>query len=485
MSRLGNQAAVLSIARLANYGLMLVSPMILVRILSVTDFGHYREFLVYTSLLIAFAGFNVNDSLLYFIPAHTRSKWRIVRQTVILVACSSTAIVALVVALDWMLKGALIGAYLIPTAIYVLLSVNVDFWEFYWLSEHRSLPVFFYTTGRLLARMAVVIAAAVTTHRVITIVWLLIALEGVRLTASTIAWRLRTKGSQQPVPGLWRDQLKFCMPWGVAVIFAMLSRNLGNIAVVKWLGAAPLAYYTIGLYGEPIIVAFRNSVSFVLLPEMVRRGAAASDQRLAMWGRGIVVNCILLFPMIVLLIRYAEPLIVTVFGAAYRPSVVVLQLYALVILRECFDMTLPLRSANRTSPLVQSSLVGLLVNAVTLFFLMPIVGIAGGAIGLAAGGFAEVIYLGWCIAAASKVALPRLLPWRSIGKVGLAALSAGCVVWSDVWTRALGFPGVVVASAVYIATFGSLLWLFRLPEAELIWDWAMRAARLGAARPAA
>ena len=41
MAGVGNRAAVLTLARLANYGLMLVSPVILVRLLTVAQFGRY------------------------------------------------------------------------------------------------------------------------------------------------------------------------------------------------------------------------------------------------------------------------------------------------------------------------------------------------------------------------------------------------------------------------------------------------------------
>jgi O-antigen/teichoic acid export membrane protein len=483
MSRLGNQAAVLSMARLANYGLMLLSPMILVRILPVAAFGRYREFLVYTSLLIAFAAFNINDSLLYFIPAHAQSRWRIIQQSTILVACSSFAIVAFAIALDLALKGALIGNFLFPTAIYVLLFVNVDFWESSWLADHRPVPVFLYTTGRLLARMIVVVVAAITTHNIATIVWSLIALESVRLAGSVIAWKVSSKiEDRQPLTNLWRAQLQFCMPWGTAVVLAMTSRNLGNIVVVKLLGTAALAYYTIGLYGEPIIAAIRNSLSTVLLPQMVRQGSSSTEERLRVWRRGIVVNCVILFPLVIVLARYAEPLILRVFGGSYRPSVLVLQIYTLVILRECFDMTLPLRSANRTMPLVQSSVVGLLVNVVCLIFLVPRAGIAGAALSLVAAGFAEAIYLGWCVARVSKISMARLLPWGVIAKVALAAIVAGAVILSNVWTKSMGFFGLALGSVVYMTAFWLLLWLLRVPEAGLLWGWATRALRIGASK---
>ena len=73
MSGLGRRAVILSVAQLSNYGLQVISPIVLVHLLSVADFGQYREFLVYGTLLNAFASFSINDSLLYFVARHPDS----------------------------------------------------------------------------------------------------------------------------------------------------------------------------------------------------------------------------------------------------------------------------------------------------------------------------------------------------------------------------------------------------------------------------
>jgi len=471
MSRLARQAVVLSIARMANFGLMLLSPVILVRILPVAQFGQYREFLVYTSLLIVYAAFNINDSLLYFIPSHSASSWRVVRQTTVLVARTSCAIVALVVVLDLLFKGALIGHFLIPTALYALLFVNLDFWEWYWLANHRPAPVFIYTAGRLIARMLVVIIAATFSHDVTVIVWSLIALEGARLVGSAIAWKVSAVPNEPPAaPGLWREQLRYCLPWGVAMVIGTTTRNLGNIAIVKWLGAVSLAYYTIGLYGEPIIVTVRNSISTVLLPEMVRKNATGSGDRLEIWGRATVYNCIVLFPIAVLLVRFAEPVIAATFGNAYRPAAPVLQVYGLVVVRECFDLTLPLRAANRTTPLVYSTLIGLVVGAAALAVFVPRIGIVGGVSALAVSSTSEAIFLGILVARMSGVSAAKLAPWRTIATVAAAAILAGVATWSRIWNAVPGFLGVICASLVYAALFGLLLKLFRVRELQFLVD---------------
>src|SRR4051812_47498156 len=99
----------------------------LVRLISVRQFGEYREFVLYASLLQSFAAFTIPDGLLYFIPKHPDSPWRVVRQSVALTAIASIAVVAGMVVLDFVMGGTLVGAFLLPLALYALFMVNLDF----------------------------------------------------------------------------------------------------------------------------------------------------------------------------------------------------------------------------------------------------------------------------------------------------------------------------------------------------------------------
>jgi O-antigen/teichoic acid export membrane protein len=387
------------------------------------------------------------------------------------VARISFAVVAVAVVLDVLLKGSLIGHLLAPTAIYVLLFVNIDFWEWYWLANHRPGPVFIYTAGRLVVRMLVVIAAASLSHNVMVIIWSLIALEGARLTVSAIAWKASITPNEPPAAkNLWREQLRYCLPWGLAMVIGTTTRNLGNIAIVKWLGTVSLAYYTIGLYGEPVITTLRNSISTVLLPEMVKRSGTDAAGRLEIWGRATVYNCIILFPIAVLVFRFAAPLIGVTFGKAYLPAAPVLQVYGLVIVRECFDLTLPLRAANRTTPMIYSTLIGLVVGAICLTLLVPRLGILGGVSALVISSTSEAVFLSILIGRMSGVSAARIVPWRTVFTVAAAAGLAGIVTWSRIWVAVPSFLGVICASVVYAAAFVLLLRLFRVTELQQVWD---------------
>lgn len=154
-----------------NQGLILITPVILVRLLTVEEFGRYREFLLYVGLLTALCAFGINNSLLYFIPSRENSARQMLRQSTLLTLLSSVTIIGVMLLLNGLLNGAVVGAFALPVAVYVLLFVNLDFWEFYWLARRRALPVFAYTTGRLVARIAVVIIAARLSHDVNVIIW--------------------------------------------------------------------------------------------------------------------------------------------------------------------------------------------------------------------------------------------------------------------------------------------------------------------------
>src|ERR1044072_8320586 len=209
MSGVGGRAAVISITRLMNQGLLLISPMLLTRLLSVEQFGEYREFLLYASVLDVLAGFNVFTSLLRFVAHQPEHRQQYVDQALLMVFGSSTLVIAGTALLNWIFHGALVGDYMLQLGLFLFVYTNLDYWENMWLAQRRVGAVFAYTTGRLAARIATVVTAAWLTSDVQVIIWSLITLEAVRFVASLIAWaRYRQHGRPRLQSG-WREQLRF------------------------------------------------------------------------------------------------------------------------------------------------------------------------------------------------------------------------------------------------------------------------------------
>jgi O-antigen/teichoic acid export membrane protein len=379
--------------------------------------------------------------------------------------------------IDRLSGGHVVGPLLLPLCAFTLLSSNLDFWDYYWVATDRAALVFVYSAARLGARVAVATVTAAVTHDVMTIIWALVALEGVRLVGVAVVVAIVGRSSAEPkLDDPWREQLRYCLPSGAASVLAMLNRNLSSLVVAKALGVVALAQYSIGRYGEPVVETLRNSVSSVVLPEMVRRDRGGRDAALALWQQATVVNTILLFPVIVLIERYARPLIVLVFGRAYAEAAVVLQLYMLVVVRECFDFAPALRARNRTRPLVESNVASIIACGVLLAIFVPVAGVAGAMLAFAIGAWIDAAWLTYRTKRHYGVGFRELIPWSSIGRVAAAALIAGSVLMTSAWRDLLGAGGMVLAAAVYVAVFCLLVLAMKVSEGYALLHWVRRLA---------
>jgi O-antigen/teichoic acid export membrane protein len=472
MRGMAHQAAVLAVSRIANYGLMIISPLVLVRFLTVTDFGRYREFLLYATLLQTTAAFGIYESLLYFVPHHPESMWRVVRATASLVAAVSVAVVAVFLVIDFLVPGGLVGPYLVPVVVYVLLFVNLDFWETLWVATRRPQWVLVYSGGRLMARMLVVVCVAVLTKSVAAIIGSLLVLEALRLAGALVAWTALDQARREPpIAHIRREQLRFCVPYGFSSLLAMLTRNLGNLVIVRYLGTVALAQLTIGSYGDPIILAVRNSITEVLLPELVRRVKHSREEALRLFHRTTVISCVLLFPAAVVVTWYAEPLVLAAFGPAYRPAIPVLQWYALLIVRSCFDFSPLLRALNKTNSFVPIGVADLLALGLALAVLLPLTGIVGAIIAQIVARVVDFILFGLVVNRLYGCGWRGLLRWTAVAKVGVCAVGGAVIAFGITFQSRATLLGAACGSVLYGVVFTALLLATRVEEAATVIQW--------------
>ena len=471
MVGIAKQAVVVSLSRFANYGLVLISPIILVRLLTVGEFGRYREFLVYSSVLASIAAFGIFYSLLYFVPADPDRSWQYVRQTTQLTAVTSFAVIFCVIVADFATGGTVIGKQLWPVAMYVLVFTNIDFWESLWLATRRPIAVFAYTSGRLVSRMLVVISLAYVFHRVEIVIWGLVALESVRLAASAVAWKLAapTLGTPAPQPGDWSRMLTYCLPMGGSNLLSMSNRYAASIFVAKAMGPVALAHYTIGTYVEPIIITLRNSLSDALLPAIVNRGNRSREEAVALWQRGTVVAAILLLPIGCLIERYADTLIVTAFSSTYQAAVPVMRIFLIVLIRECFDFPMALKAINKTRYFLYGDVAAIAVNLALLVALVPTWGLIGVTTAYVASSWLQGIYLGWCTTKFYGIPVRKFIPWAELSKVTLAAALPLALTYGSYLTDHFRLFGVIAGSILYLPAYALLLRLLHVREANTLY----------------
>ena len=478
MASLTKQALVISSARLLNQGLMVISPLILVRLLTVDDFGLYREFLLYASVVGNLAAFSFPNSLLYFVGREPGSAWVFVNRIVLGVGVTSLIAVFAFAALSALLPEPLVEGRLVLCAAYVLFYTNVDFWEFLWFSQKRPVAVFAYTSGRLAARLLVVVSAAWLTGDIDIILWALLLMEGCRLAISLYFWnRMRQENKSPPPNSGWREMLEFCVPSGLAVFVTTLSSSLSGIFVDQALGTVALAQFVIGGYVFMSIFPLRNALSDVLLPEMAAKGDAVANGWLPIWRRSVVIVAVTLMPVAVGLARYSEEFIGFVFSEKYLGAKPVFLAYCVLIALSCFDLAVVYRAINRTRAMLAATVVTVSVNLLSLVFLVPRLGMHGAAIALVA---AHVVALAFAVVQVSRlisVPVSAFLPFRELGKILLAAVIASGALIANSGPGNASAVQVVVSVGVFFAVYALALKWLKLEE----FSWFLRV--LGARLP--
>ena len=376
---------------------------------------------------------------------------------------SSTLVAAGALLLNAAFGGSLLGAHPWAVVIYVWLFTNFDFWEPLLIAEKQAYRVWGYTTGRLVCRLLVVTVAAALTKDVSVIVWSLVGYEALRMLLSARVWHARNRaaGVGTGTGGSWREQLRYCAPFGSALIVSQLNASMGGLFVTKLLGPAALAQFAIGAYAQPIVTVLRNSLSDVLLGEMAARRLKGDDDLLTLWRRSTVVTAILLVPLGVVLARFADTIVITLFSPAYQPAVIVFQVYVLALLRETFDFGIPLRALNRTAPILRTNLLAIVVNAALMAFMVPAWGLAGAAVALILSRIVEGTYLARELTRAFNLRLRDLARWSDLGKIVAAAAAAGAVLFLPLWS---GLLGVLGGAAAFGLAYVFLLRLARIPE---------------------
>jgi O-antigen/teichoic acid export membrane protein len=453
-----HSSLVLTFARLTNYAVMLVTPLVLVRMLDVTTYGQYREFLLYATVLVAILALAIRDNLMYVVPRQPESAETAVSQTIgMLLVTSTLGMLIFLVGRDWFMAKASFD-FAMPLMLYVFFFINFDVVENYWLARQQARHVLIYSTLRILARVIVVVGATYYFGDLKSILYCTVVLEILKsLVCIYLLWRLRLLTLRIDRP-LLMEQLRFIAPLSAAGLLFFLNEKAGQLYVSTVLGASALAIYTVGTYQLPIVAIIRSAVSDTLFPEMVRHAANDSTEGLDLWRLANVYYCFLAFPFFMVLFVFADLFIVTLFTEAYREATGVFQIALLVMIRQCFEMGTPLRAANANRHVLWGNVIAIVVHLPLLFVLSNAIGILGAAVAWLVADFTISAYLASRIMERYDIPVSGLALWPQIFKLALAATLA-----LPPLLLAVGLSdGSLLAAFTASLAFGGLyIWLVR------------------------
>src|SRR5689334_7993186 len=133
MSSFVSRGAVLASARLLNQALALLSPLLLVRLLDIVDYGRYRQFMAVAMLITSLGGFALSANLTYLLARSPgRAAADITKTTALMLAVSAISALIVTVFRRWIVPVEIADSWWL-LALYVFMFLNLEVVVAYWL----------------------------------------------------------------------------------------------------------------------------------------------------------------------------------------------------------------------------------------------------------------------------------------------------------------------------------------------------------------
>jgi len=454
MSSFVSRGAVLASARLLNQALMLLSPLLLVRLLDIVDYGRYRQFMAVAMLLTSLSGFALTANLTYLLARSPKRAAVDISKTAMLMFCVATlSALVVVIGHPWIVPPEIEDSWWL-LALYVFMFLNLDVVQAYWLAHRQSLQVMKYTLAVTAWRLGMLLGAATWSHDVEMIFATIVCSETLRIMAVYLWLRARGLVVFRWDSGVLREQLRLAGPLGLG---SMLNKanDFGRVVVGSVMGPVPLAIYTTAAYQVPLVSIVQTSLSDAIFPDMVKRAQRNPAEGLRLWMRAQMMVAAVIVPAWLLLSYYAEPLIRLAFTHQYASAAPYFQVFMLLMVRQCFQFSTLLRAVEDNASFATSNAVALAINATILFALMPRFGLWGPTLGMVVGQCWTGYYLGRRVMKRYGVPLSGIYQWRKFGYSLLASAFALGVMHGLLSWMPDGRASIIVGLLAYGLVYAS------------------------------
>jgi O-antigen/teichoic acid export membrane protein len=457
---LSDKAGFLIVANLIKYAVGFVMPMVLVRVLSQTEYGTYQQMLLIGGAFgILTLGLPV--SIYYFFPRQSSTgQAALIAQTTIMLTIAGAIAAAGIYITAPMLAGTVNN----PAMVQLLQIFGIS--AMFMIASEHTVHVLIAQDRYRVAVLFEVIETFVRVALLLLPLWLGLGFEGLvigilvyavlrfvarngyllaRGTLSFAGWEKST---------FPRAQLAYSLPIALGYVAVMLGGvfNRGLIAVT--FTPAQFAIYAVGALEIPLDSIFQASVANVLrasLPSLVRDGNHVEIARLI--RESIRKLAIIVLPSFVFLFGYSHEFITVLFTQQYAESVMIFRIYLLLVPLHMFVLSLVPQVFGKTKLNLYIVILSTGALLTLSYVLLQIVGFYGPAIAFVATQYIAVVVYIIVVLRLTHSTISGLLPLRDILKITAVALACLLVARIGVPINVSGLLGLILAGAIFSIAF--------------------------------
>jgi O-antigen/teichoic acid export membrane protein len=480
MNAIFKPALILMVGRTFGFVVAFCLPVVLVRVFDPAGFGTYKQLFLIYGTLFGIAQLGMAESLYYFLPNASQNGGRYVLNAALALAIAGCLCVGVLAGARTTISSWMGNSHLAPLlpflGVFLLLTLPAATLEITMIARQRYPWASWSYVLSDLARATFCLIPVLVLPTLEVLLLGVIAFALLRLGAAW--WYLQDEfdGTLRPDLGVLKQQLRYALPFEMAVLVEIVQANFHQYAVSYRFDAATFAIYAVGCLQIPVLDLVSTSTCTVMMVQMAELiHAGRGHAVVALWHDTTRKLALIFFPLVGLLLVNARELIVLLYTENYLASVPIFMVSCLFILLAVFQIDGVLRVYAQTRFLFVLNVTRLLVIVAFMQWFLSTLHLLGAVLITV---LAAAIGRGLGLARMKRlmeVGLTDLLPWSSLAAIGGVAAIAGVpalIVKSSAGLPTL--PLLVTTSLVYTASFLALaigFRVFRDTELAVITSW--------------
>jgi O-antigen/teichoic acid export membrane protein len=444
-------ASPLFLGRMASAALTFALPLVLVRVVSPTQFGLYKQFFLIGQTVLLAGQLGLTQSLFYFLARGGPARGAYVTQALAGLSVVGAAAGALVYfGIGRFEPGSGLMAIRLPLALFAGAALAASPLEGILISEGRNAGAAAATVASDALRASLLCAGALWRSGA-GLFWAGALSSWLRLGAVLALCAYRILPTARPVASLLRAQLRYALPFAAAAALFVGQRSFAPYAVSIRFAPAVFALFAVATFHLPTVDIIFQPLADVLVVELAKTfGAGAVPDALAAWRKTVERLATILLPATACAFLFGPRLIVRLFTSTYRGAIPLFILATVEIPFWIFPVDALLRARAETGVLLRLNALRLCATAALVSLGLWRFGIRGALAGhLVAEALGRALLLS---VSARRIGVPlgRLAPVGAIGARVAQSIAAAVPAW---WAlRAGGLAaGIGVYAALYLA----------------------------------
>lgn len=372
------------IAQMVGYGIRLILPYFLVRILSTADFGAYRQFFLLQITISMIFQLGVVQALYYFIPRDEENSGAYFINSLLLNILVFSGAFTIIHTFGGVFSRALnvplFTEYFWQLFFYVIPIMLIASIRAFLTAKQLIKTAAIFQVGGQIVRSVMTLAVALISKDLGTIFWSLAIASGISLIFMLLYVHFKLHGfrAKKYFFNVW-TQLKYGAVLGTGGALWVLQPRIHEMIVSRYYGLEGYAIYSAGCTQIPIVDFYIQSVMVVSLGQFAlleKEGNWEGIRKL--WDKILTSLIAITVPGVLFLLLISDLLISTMFTPEYAEAVEIFRMNTLVKLGFLWNSQLVLRAMDRNGVVFWCNAVVMAISPFALYWGMN----WGGTIGI-------------------------------------------------------------------------------------------------------